>query len=133
MQSGEVIAEIEETSIIKHRIMVPTGIQGKVKEIVPDGEYDIEQEILHIINNQGEERGIKLYQEWSVREPRPYGERLSISQLLVTGQRVFDTFFPFGKGTAAVPGGFGAGKTMIQHQLAKWADADIIIHTGLKW
>ncbi len=131
LKPGQQIAELEETSLITHKVMVPPGISGKVVDAVPDGRYTIDEEIIKLENNDGEETSLNLYQEWSVREPRPYREHLSIGKPLVTGQRVFDTFFPLGKGgTAAVPGGFGAGKTMIQHQLAKWSDADIIVYVG---
>jgi V/A-type H+-transporting ATPase subunit A len=131
VESGQVIAEINETSIITHKVMIPPGLKGEVKDVVPDGRYKIDQEIVHIEDDEGDMRSINLYQEWPVRKPRPYAERLSIQEPLVTGQRVFDTFFPLGKGgTAAVPGGFGAGKTMTQHQLAKWSNADIIIYVG---
>jgi len=131
ISSGQVIAELEETSIITHRITVPPGVKGEVKRVVSDGSYTVEQEIVRLINDQKREIGLKLYQEWPIRQPRPYQERLPITRPLLTGQRVFDTFFPLGKGgTAAIPGGFGAGKTMTQHQLAKWSDADIIIYVG---
>lgn len=131
VEPGQVVAELAETSVIRHRVMVPPGLSGEVKLVVPDGRYSVEQEIVHLVDDSGQEKAIKLYQEWPVREPRPYRERLSITKPLLTGQRVFDTFFPLAKGgTAAIPGGFGAGKTMTQHQLAKWSDADIIVYVG---
>jgi len=131
VEPGQVVAELAETSVIRHRVMVPPGLRGEVKLVVPDGRYSVEQEIVHLVDDSGQEKVIKLYQEWPVREPRPYRERLSITKPLLTGQRVFDTFFPLAKGgTAAIPGGFGAGKTMTQHQLAKWSDADIIVYVG---
>lgn len=131
VEPGQVVAELAETSVIRHRVMVPPGLSGEVKLVVPDGRYSVEQEIVHLVDDSGQEKVIKLYQEWPVREPRPYRERLSITKPLLTGQRVFDTFFPLAKGgTAAIPGGFGAGKTMTQHQLAKWSDADIIVYVG---
>lgn len=127
---GQVIAEIKETSVITHRVMVPPGIKGEVINVVPDGKYTIEQEIVKV-KDKDRETGLKLYHEWPVRQARPYGDRMIINQPLLTGQRVFDTFFPIGKGgTAAIPGGFGAGKTMTQHQLAKWSNADIIVYVG---
>lgn len=128
---GQVVAELEETSAILHKIMIPPGLKGVVKEVVPDGRYTIEQEIIILEGENKERHSIQLYQEWPIRQPRPYYERLTIGQPLLTGQRVFDTFFPLAKGgTAAIPGGFGAGKTMTQHQLAKWSDADLIIYVG---
>lgn len=131
VEPGQVVAELAETSVIRHRVMVPPGLSGEVKLVVPDGRYSVEQEIVHLVDDSGQEKVIKLYQKWPVREPRPYRERLSITKPLLTGQRVFDTFFPLAKGgTAAIPGGFGAGKTMTQHQLAKWSDADIIVYVG---
>ena len=129
--SGQVVAELNETSIIIHKIMVPPGVSGEVTEIVPDGRYTIDQEIVRLKLEDGNDYSVKLYQEWPIRQPRPYYDRLPIEKPLLTGQRVFDTFFPLAKGgTAAIPGGFGAGKTMTQHQLAKWSDADLIIYVG---
>ncbi len=129
--SGQVVAELNETSIIVHKIMVPPDVSGEVTEVVPDGRYTIDQEIVQLKLDDGSNYSVKLYQEWPIRQPRPYYDRLSIEKPLLTGQRVFDTFFPLAKGgTAAIPGGFGAGKTMTQHQLAKWSDADLIIYVG---
>ncbi len=129
--SGQVVAELNETSIIVHKIMLPPGVNGEVTEVVPDGRYTIDQEIVQLKLDDGSNYSVKLYQEWPIRQPRPYYDRLSIEKPLLTGQRVFDTFFPLAKGgTAAIPGGFGAGKTMTQHQLAKWSDADLIIYVG---
>lgn len=128
---GQVVGEIEETRIITHRILVPPDLRGVVKRVAPDGRYKIEREIVQVETDHGEVRPIKLYQEWPVRRPRPYSQRLAVDSPLLTGQRVIDTFFPLGcGGTAAVPGGFGAGKTMLQHQLAKWSDADLIVYVG---
>lgn len=129
--SGQVVAELNETSIIVHKIMVPPDVSGEVTEVVPDGRYTIDQEIVQLKLDDGSNYSVKLYQEWPIRQPRPYYDRLAIEKPLLTGQRVFDTFFPLAKGgTAAIPGGFGAGKTMTQHQLAKWSDADLIIYVG---
>lgn len=131
LKSGQVVAEIEETSTIMHKVMVPPNKEGEIVELVPDGRYTIEHVIAKLKDNSGKEHEIKLYQEWPIRNPRPSGERLALTEPLLTGQRVFDTFFPIAKGgTAAVPGGFGAGKTMTQHQLAKWSNADLIIYIG---
>jgi len=131
LQSGQVIAEVDESSVIVHKIMVPPGSEGEVIELVPDGRYSIEHIIAKIKDKEDKIYEIKLYQEWPIRKARPYENRLELSEPLVTGQRVLDTFFPIAKGgTAAIPGGFGAGKTMTQHQLAKWSDADLIIYIG---
>jgi V/A-type H+-transporting ATPase subunit A len=131
LQSGQVVAEVDESSVIVHKIMVPPGREGEVIELVPDGRYSIEHIIAKIKDKEDKIYEIKLYQEWPIRKARPYEDRLELSEPLVTGQRVLDTFFPIAKGgTAAIPGGFGAGKTMTQHQLAKWSDADLIIYIG---
>jgi V/A-type H+-transporting ATPase subunit A len=130
LESGEVFARVQETSMIVHRVMVPPGIKGKVVSTVKSGSYTI-QDTLLILDEDGKEYELKMYQEWPVRQPRPIVQRMPIEKLLVTGQRVIDTFFPLAKGgTAAIPGGFGTGKTITQHQLAKWSDADIIVYIG---
>ncbi len=131
LNSGQIVAELNETSVITHKIMVPPGKEGEVIELVPDGRYSIDHVITRIKDEEEKITEIKLYQEWPIRKPRPYKDRLDLGEPLLTGQRVLDTFFPIAKGgTAAIPGGFGAGKTMTQHQLAKWSDADIIIYIG---
>ena len=131
LNSGQIVAELNETSVITHKIMVPPGKEGEVIELVPDGRYSINHVIARIKDEEEKITEIKLYQEWPIRKPRPYKDRLDLGEPLLTGQRVLDTFFPIAKGgTAAIPGGFGAGKTMTQHQLAKWSDADIIIYIG---
>lgn len=126
---GEIYGEVQETPLVTHRLLVPPEVSGKVVETVPDGPYNIEADLVKV---EGEETvGLKMYQEWPVRVPRPIREREPIKKPLITGQRVVDTFFPIAKGgTAAIPGGFGTGKTMMQHQLAKWSDADIIVYIG---
>jgi V/A-type H+-transporting ATPase subunit A len=130
LKSGEVFARVQETSMIVHRVMVPPGIKGKVVSTVKSGSYTI-QDTLVVLDEDGKEYELKMYQEWPVRQPRPIVQRMPIEKLLVTGQRVIDTFFPLAKGgTAAIPGGFGTGKTITQHQLAKWSDADIIVYIG---
>ncbi|MCG0275322.1 MAG: V-type ATP synthase subunit A [Thermosediminibacteraceae bacterium] len=130
LKEGDVFAEVQETSMIVHRIMVPPGLQGRVVSVKESGSYTI-NEVLAVLENAGKAFELKMYQEWPVREPRPVAKRLPIEKLLVTGQRVIDTFFPLAKGgTAAIPGGFGTGKTITQHQLAKWSDADIIVYIG---
>ena len=128
--SGDILGEVQETKHLKHFILVPPGISGKIKRL-KEGEFTIEESICLLENNDGKEKDITLVQRWPVRKPRPYKKRLSPSKLLVTGQRVVDTLFPIAKGgTACVPGPFGSGKTVIQHQLAKWSDADVIIYIG---
>ena len=130
VEEGQFYAEIQEPNLIIHRLMVPKGISGKIKIAKESGSYRLE-DVVAIIDTFGEDYNLKLYQVWPVREPRPVRERMAIDRLLITGQRVLDIFFPIAKGgTAALPGGFGTGKTMTQHQLAKWSDADIIIYIG---
>ncbi len=128
---GQVFGEVQETSLIAHRLMIPPGIFGKVTRARESGSYSLNDVLLIITDKKNLKHELKMYQEWPVRDPRPVMERLPISKLLVTGQRVLDMFFPIAKGgTAAIPGGFGTGKTMTQHQLAKWSDADIIVYIG---
>ncbi|MCR4431102.1 MAG: V-type ATP synthase subunit A [Tepidanaerobacteraceae bacterium] len=130
LDSGDVFAVVQETSMVDHKIMVPPGIKGRVTEVAESGSYNIRQTLV-ALENQGKKYELAMYQEWPVRKPRPVARRMPIEKLLVTGQRVIDTFFPLAKGgTAAIPGGFGTGKTITQHQLAKWSDADIIVYIG---
>ncbi len=131
LKEGQVFGTVEETSLITHRLLVPVGLEGKVVKLVKNGEYNIEEDLVEIEDSLGKKHSLKMYQEWPVRISRPAKERLPIDKLLVTGQRVLDIFFPIAKGgTAAIPGGFGTGKTMTQHQLAKFSDADIIVYIG---
>ena len=131
LSAGQVIGEVQETDHFLHRVLVPPDMQGRVREIVPEGLYSVEERIALIEDVQGQLREIKLYQRWPVRKIRPFKRRLLPEQILFTGQRVIDFFFPLAKGgTAAIPGGFGTGKTIAQHQLSKWADADIIVYIG---
>lgn len=128
---GTIIAEVPETESIVHKSMVPPNIHGVVKSVVSDGKYNITQTIAVLTLEDGSEYELKLAQKWPIRIPRPTSKRYPASKPLVTGQRILDTLFPIAKGgTAAVPGGFGTGKTMTQHQIAKWSDADIIIYIG---
>jgi V/A-type H+/Na+-transporting ATPase subunit A len=130
VNEGNIIACVKETPLVNHYIMVPPGVKGKVVYMAQDGRYNLE-EVLIMVDDGKAVHNVKMYQEWPVRFPRPVKDRKPIGQLLVTGQRVIDTFFPIAKGgTAAIPGGFGTGKTMTQHQLAKWSDADIIVYIG---
>ena len=126
-----IIGQTEETSLITHRIMIPPDISGTIEEIVPSGSYTCADTLAKVRTAGGELKEIKLVQKWPIRTPRPSAKREPISQPLITGQRVIDVLFPLAKGgAAAIPGGFGTGKTMTQHQLAKWSDADIIIYIG---
>ncbi|MDU7299271.1 MAG: V-type ATP synthase subunit A, partial [Finegoldia magna] len=128
---GQIIAEVPETEAIVHKIMIPVGVNGTVKNVFENGKYNIETTIMQVEDDFGNLTDIKLYQDWPIRIPRPSKERLDVDRLLETGQRILDVFFPLAKGgTVAIPGGFGTGKTMTQHQLAKYANADIIIYIG---
>ena len=131
LKGGMIYATVPETHVITHKVMVHPTLSGKVIEAVPDGRYKLNDTIVRIEDSMGNIYELKLYQRWPIRRPRPVSERLSPTVPLVTGQRVIDTLFPVSKGgTAAIPGGFGTGKTMTQHQLAKWCDADIIVYVG---
>lgn len=130
IKGGEIIGFVPETEVLTHRILCPLNIHGELVQIVPAGEYTIEQVIATVHAPEGN-RELKMYQRWPVRHSRPYRERLTPSIPLITGQRVIDSFFPLAKGgTAAIPGGFGTGKTVTQHQLAKWCDANVIVYIG---
>lgn len=131
LKEGQIFGKVQETHLITNRLLVPIGINGKVISIEKDGSYNIEHELAILEDNLGNKHTLKMYQEWPVRISRPSLYRMPIDKLLVTGQRVLDIFFPIAKGgTTAIPGGFGTGKTMTQHQLAKWSDADIIVYIG---
>lgn len=127
--SGDVIGSVKENVLIEHKIMVPFGISGTVEKI-NEGEFNIDQTVCVIKSAKGKTE-LSMLQKWPVRKGRPYKEKLPPSSPLVTGQRVIDTLFPIARGgVASVPGPFGSGKTVVQHQLAKWADADIIVYVG---
>ena len=131
LKGGMVYATCPETPIIEHRCMLSPLLEGEVIKVSPDGDYTINDVVAVIRTPKGEEKELTLCQKWPIRTPRPVAKRLPIERPLITGQRVIDTLFPIAKGgTAAVPGGFGTGKTMTQHQLAKWCDADIIVYIG---
>ena len=131
LEGGQIYATLPETPIIEHRLMVHPDLSGVVKEVKPDGEYKIFDTVAVIEDDLGERHNLTLCQQWPIRTARPVQQRLTPSIPLITGQRIMDTLFPIAKGgTAAIPGGFGTGKTMNQHQLAKWCDADIIIYVG---
>lgn len=128
---GTIIAEVPETRAITHKVMVAPGLSGTLKMVVPDGEYTINDTLAILTLKDGTELNLTMTQKWPIRVPRPINMRYPASVPLVTGQRILDTLFPIAKGgTAAIPGGFGTGKTMTQHQIAKWSDADIIIYIG---
>lgn len=128
---GQVYAETQETPVIKHKIMLSPLLEGTVKRVEPDGEYKVNDTVCVLETDSGETVELTLCQKWPIRIPRPVKNRLTADRPLVTGQRVLDTLFPVAKGgAAAVPGGFGTGKTMTQHQIAKWCDADIIVYVG---
>ncbi|HHU79318.1 MAG: V-type ATP synthase subunit A [Caldicoprobacterales bacterium] len=130
VEAGDIIGTVQETEFIVHKIMVPYGIKGTVQSI-REGEYTVEDTAATIIDENGTEKQIKLMQTWPVRAGRPYKEKKAPFMPLITGQRVIDTLFPLAKGgVAAVPGPFGSGKTVVQHQLAKWAEADIVVYIG---
>lgn len=131
LHGGDIIAEVPETKSIVHKCMVPPNMEGTVVSVVPDGEYTIVEPLLVLELLDGTEKELTMTQRWPIRVARPVHDRLPASIPLVTGQRILDTMFPIAKGgTAAIPGGFGTGKTMTQHQIAKWSDADIIIYIG---
>lgn len=131
VKGGQIFATIPETDLIEHRCMIPPTLSGEVVHAATDGSYRIHDEILQVRDEKGKIHSLDLTQEWPIKQARPITKRLPISVPLITGQRIFDTLFPIAKGgTAAIPGGFGTGKTMTQHQLAKWCDADIIVYVG---
>ncbi len=129
VSGGDVLGTVQETEVVEQKIMVPPDVKGKVKEL-KSGEFTVTETIAVIETEKGD-REVQLMQRWPVRKSRPYTEKLRPDKPLITGQRVVDAFFPIAKGgTAAVPGPFGSGKTVIQHQLAKWAEADIVVYIG---
>ena len=131
LESGQVYAHCQESPVILHKMMVPPYIRGKVIECHQDGQYCVNDTIVKLKLDNGMEYCLTLCQKWPIRSPRPTKKRMGVVKPLITGQRVIDTLFPVAKGgAAAIPGGFGTGKTMTQHQLAKWCDADIIIYVG---
>ncbi len=130
VQSCDVIGEVEETSIITHKIIVPPNTKGKILKIEKEGKYTVEDTICIISTDNGDKK-LQMMQRWPVRMPRPVSKKYDPGIPLITGQRVIDTFFPIAKGgTAAIPGGFGTGKTVCLHQLAKWSDAQVVVYVG---
>ncbi len=131
VKAGDIYATCPETPLIEHRCMISPNLSGKIVWVAENGKYTVNDKVAELETSDGTVVPLTLCQKWPIRQARPVKERLSISRLLVTGQRVIDTLCPIAKGgTAAVPGGFGTGKTMTQHQLAKWCDADIIVYIG---
>ncbi len=127
---GDIIGTVQESSIVKHKIMVPYGIQGEIKEIYKD-KFTVTDTIALIKDQEGSIHEIKMLQKWPVRRPRPYKKKLPPLEPLITGQRIIDMFFPITKGgTACIPGPFGSGKTVVQHQISKWCNAEIILFIG---
>ena len=130
VEAGDIIGTVQETIVVEHRIMVPFGVSGVV-ESIEDGEFTVDEPICKVKMADGSVRELTMMQKWPVRRGRPYREKLVPEMPLITGQRVIDTLFPIAKGgVAAVPGPFGSGKTVVQHQLAKWADAEIVVYIG---
>jgi len=131
LESGALLGIVPETPLIEHRILLPPGVRGRVIHLVAEGEYTINDEVAVLVDGDEQEHTLTLTQRWPVRRPRPIKQRRRPNVPLITGQRIVDTFFPIAKGgTAAVPGAFGSGKTVMQQSLAKWSDADIIIYVG---
>ena len=131
LSGGDIYAHCVETPVITHKIMLSPTLSGTVTKVYPDGKYRVNDTVIELTDKDGQVHKLSLCQKWPIRTPRPTKRRMSASRPLVTGQRVIDTLFPVAKGgAAAIPGGFGTGKTMSQHQIAKWCDADIIIYVG---
>jgi len=131
ISGGEILGEVPETKLITHKVMVPPEVSGVITWMTESGRYNIDKVIAKIKDTSGEIRELQMFHNWPVRKPRPIAEKKAPEEPLITGQRVIDAFFPLGKGgTACVPGPFGSGKTVIQHQLAKWADAEVVVYVG---
>ena len=131
VSGGSIICEVPETKAIVHKVMVPPNLSGVLTKVMPDGQYTICDTIAVLQLDDGTEKELTMMQKWPIRVPRPSAKRYPATRPLITGQRILDTMFPLAKGgTAAIPGGFGTGKTMTQHQIAKWSDADVIIYIG---
>ncbi len=128
---GDILGEIPETPTVDFKLLVPPKARGKIEFVAKRGDYNIDETAATLVDSNGNKIDLKFYHEWPVRQPRPYHTRLPSNVPLITGQRVFDTFTPIAKGgTGAIPGGFGTGKTVSQHQLAKWSDAKIVVYVG---
>jgi V/A-type H+-transporting ATPase subunit A len=128
--AGQMIGYVDETTVVRHKIMVPPNVEGELIFVAKEGEYTIE-DVVYKLKNKDVEKGYTMVQKWPVRVGRPYSKKLPPTEPMITGQRIIDTLFPIAiGGIAAIPGPFGSGKTVVQHQLAKWADADIIVYVG---
>jgi V/A-type H+/Na+-transporting ATPase subunit A len=132
IEGGSIIGTVEETPLVTHSILIPPNYEGGViTEIVGEGEYDLEHPLLYSKSKSGAKKDFKMYHKWPVRRPRPYAQRYDPTVPLITGQRIIDTYFPIAKGgTGAIPGGFGTGKTVTLHQIAKWADSKGVVYIG---
>lgn len=131
VHQGQIFGTVPETVTITHRLLIPVGLEGEIISRVDPGSYTIEDVLMEVQSEDGKVHEVKMAQDWPVRVPRPAAKRKATDQILITGQRILDVFFPIAKGgTTAVPGGFGTGKTMTQHQIAKYCDADLIIYIG---
>jgi V/A-type H+-transporting ATPase subunit A len=129
VEAGDILGVVQETVVVEHRVLVPPGVKGQLVKIEA-GEFNVEETVAIVETDEGPKE-LSMLQRWPVRRSRPYGEKLPPDRMMTTGQRIIDTFFPIARGgTAAIPGPFGSGKTVVQHQLAKWADADIIVYVG---
>ena len=127
---GDILGTVPETVLVTHKVLVPPELSGRIKLIVDEGEYTVTEDIAEL-ETGGETVKLQLMHTWPVRRARPFKRKVSADTPLITGQRIMDFFFPVSKGgTAAIPGGFGTGKTVMQHQLAKWADAEVIVYVG---
>src|SRR6056297_702934 len=131
VKGGQILGSVQESERVQHRIIVPPLLSGTLKSLAPEGEYTVSDEIAEIEDVEGDAHKLTMMQRWPIRNPRPTAQRMPLTTPLITGQRVIDTLFPLSKGgTVAIPGGFGTGKTMTQHAIAKWCDADIIVYIG---
>jgi len=131
VEGGLALGSVQETQLVLHRILAPPGLHGELVELAPPGEYSLEDTIARVKDKAGRVHKLRLFHRWPVRRPRPYRQRVHLVEPLITGQRILDTFFPLMKGgKAAVPGPFGAGKTVVQQQVARWANASIVIYVG---
>lgn len=131
IHGGDILGEVQETATIISKILVPPGFSGELIELQEKGDYTVTEPILLSKNNEGEKKELSLMHEWPVRIARPFSTKLPLSEPLITGQRIIDMFFPIAKGgTAAIPGGFGTGKTIIQHQMSKWSNANVVVYIG---
>ena len=130
IHGGQILGTVQETRALEHRIMLPPTLAGTLTWMAEPGEYTIEEPIAHLDNGHGTEE-VSMLQRWAIRRPRPYRARRRQTELLITGQRVLELFFPLAKGGAtAIPGAFGAGKTVTQHSIAKWSDAQVVVYIG---